>query len=58
LFGGDKRFNIFGCFVVEFMQESFEAAESELGVDLAICTEKLSFQAILDRNRANAASKM
>jgi hypothetical protein len=50
LFGGDKRFDIFGCFVVEFMQERFEAKESKPGVDLAICREKLFFQAILDGN--------
>ncbi len=43
LFGGDECFNVFECFVVEFMQERIEATESELGVDLAICMEKLFF---------------
>jgi hypothetical protein len=53
LLSGNKRFNVSGCFLVEFMQERFEAAESEPGVDFAICTEKLFFQAILDGNGAN-----
>ncbi len=26
LFGGNKRFDVFGCFVVDGMQERFEAA--------------------------------
>ncbi len=43
LFRGNKCFNVFGCFVGEFMQERFEAAECEPGVDLAICTKKLFF---------------
>ncbi len=41
LFGGNKHFNVSGCFVVKFMQERFEATESEPGIDLAIRTEKL-----------------
>ncbi len=43
LFGGNKRFNFFECFAVEFMQERFEAAESEPEEDLAICMEKFFF---------------
>ncbi len=43
LFGGDKCVKVSGCFVVKFVQERFEAAESEPGIDLAICTEKLVF---------------
>jgi hypothetical protein len=35
------------------MQERFEAAESEPGVDFAICMEKLFFRPILEGNRAN-----
>ena len=35
------------------MQERFEAAESEPGVDLMICTKKLFFRAIPDGNGAN-----
>jgi hypothetical protein len=53
LFGGNKRFDVFGSFVVEFMEERFEAAESEPCVDLTIGTEKFFFQAILDGNRTN-----
>jgi hypothetical protein len=40
LFGGNKCFDVFGCFVVEFMEERFEAAESAPGGDLAMGTEK------------------
>jgi hypothetical protein len=53
LFGGNNCFDVFGFFIVKFMQERFEAVESEPGVDLAICTEKLFFKAILDGNREN-----
>ncbi len=53
LLSGNKHFNVFGCFVVKFMQERFEAAESEPGIDLAICTEKLFFRTILDGDGAN-----
>jgi hypothetical protein len=35
------------------MEERFEAAESEPGIDLAIGTEKFFFQAILDGNKTN-----
>ncbi len=41
LFGGNKRVDVLGCLIVKFMQERFEAVESEPGVDLAICMEKL-----------------
>jgi hypothetical protein len=43
LFDGDKCFDVFKCFVVEFIQERFEATESEPGVDLTISTEKFFF---------------
>ncbi len=43
LFGGDKCFDVFGCIIDEFVKERFEAAESEQGADLTICTEKLFF---------------
>jgi hypothetical protein len=47
LFGGDKSFNIFGSFIVEFMEERFEAVKSEPGVDLAIGAENSSFKQFL-----------
>jgi hypothetical protein len=43
LFGGNKSFLVFGSFVVEFMEEGFEAAKSEPGVDLVIDMEKFLF---------------
>ncbi len=43
LFGCNKSFGTSECFVVECMQERFEAAESKPGVDLLICTEKFFF---------------
>jgi hypothetical protein len=43
LFGGDKCSNISRYFIVESMQVRFEAAESEPGIDFAICMEKLFF---------------
>jgi hypothetical protein len=43
LFGGNKRFNVFGSFVVEFVEVRFEATKSEPGVDLAIGAEKFFF---------------
>ncbi len=43
LFGGNNRFTTFGCFVAEFMEEKFEAAEHEPGVDLVIGAEKFFF---------------
>ncbi len=36
LFAGNKSVNIFGSFVVKFMEETFESVKSELGVDLAL----------------------
>jgi hypothetical protein len=45
LFSGNKGFNIFGCFVVNFMEERFEAADGEPGADLTIGAEKSFFQA-------------
>ncbi len=53
LFSGNKHFDFFGCFVVEFMQERFEAVESKPGIDLTIGMQKLFFRAILVGNRAN-----
>jgi hypothetical protein len=43
LFSGNECFNVFGNFVIEFMEERFEAATSESGVDLAIGAEKFFF---------------
>jgi hypothetical protein len=34
LLGGNKCFDVFGCFVVKFMEERLEAMESEPGIDL------------------------
>ncbi len=41
LFGGNVCFDIFGCFVVKFMEEKFKAAEREPDVDLVIGAEKV-----------------
>jgi hypothetical protein len=43
LFGGKESFNIFGSFIVKFMEERFEAAKSEPGGDLAKGAEKFLF---------------
>jgi hypothetical protein len=43
LFRGNKSFNVFGSFVVKFMEERFEASKSDSGVDLAIGVEKFFF---------------
>ncbi len=40
---GNKHFDVFGCFVVKFVQKRFEAVECEPGIDLVICTKKLFF---------------
>jgi hypothetical protein len=53
LLGGNKGFNVFGSFVVEFLEERFEAAKSEPGVDVATVTEKFFFGTIFDGNRIN-----
>jgi hypothetical protein len=53
LLGSNKGFDAFGSFVVEFMEERFEAAKSQPGVDLVIGAEKFFFGAILDGNRTN-----
>ncbi len=50
---GTNVLTFLDVFVVKFMQESFVAVEDGPGIDLAICTEKLYFQAILDGNGAN-----
>jgi hypothetical protein len=53
LFGSNEGFNIFESFVVEFMEERFEAAKGEPGAEFTVGMEKLFFGAILDGNRTN-----
>jgi hypothetical protein len=43
----------FWMFAVQFIEERFEAVDSEPGIDLPIGTEMFFFQVILDGNRAN-----
>ncbi len=49
---GNKRFDIFGCFIVKFVEERFETMVCEPLVDLAVCTKKFFF-GLLDGNRSN-----
>ncbi len=56
LLGGNKRFDIFGCFVVKFVLKRFETAVCEPLVDLAVCTKKVFYGLILDGNRLNQIS--
>jgi hypothetical protein len=39
----NKCFDIFGCFVVKFVWERFEAAVCEPLVDLAVCMKEFFF---------------
>jgi hypothetical protein len=39
----NKRFAIFGCFVVEFVKERFETTVCEPLIDLAVCTKQFIF---------------
>ncbi len=43
LLHGNRRFDIFGCFIVEFVYERSEPAVCEPLVDLAVCTKKFFF---------------
>ncbi len=50
---GNKRFNILGCFVVEFVEERSETALCEPLVALAVRTKNFFFGVILDGNGLN-----
>jgi hypothetical protein len=43
LFGSNNSLNVLGSFVAGFMEERFEAAKSEPGIDLTIGVEKFFF---------------
>jgi hypothetical protein len=58
LFGDNKCFDFFGCFFVEFMQERFEAAESEPGVAQYARISSSFEQFLMGTEQIALASKM